>query len=163
MAETVHLFLKANGADIEGESVEGSLGRENSIECLYYEQAVSTAREAASGMATGRRQYQPLLVRKRIDKSSPLILKALTENQAIEGTFRFYRPNPVGDGTTEQFYTVTIRKGRVASVKQLVPDVLDPETSNQPPQEEVTFVFSNIEWTYEQGGITHQDNGDGKR
>ena len=28
-----------------------------------------TAREAGSGMATGRRQYQPLLIRKRIDKS----------------------------------------------------------------------------------------------
>lgn len=163
MAETVHLFLKANGTVIEGESVQSSLGRENSIECLYYEQSVSTAREAGSGLATGRRQYEPLLVRKRIDKSSPLILKALTENQVIEGTFRFYRPNPTGDGTTEQFYTVTIKQARVASVKQFVPDVLDPESAEEPPQEEITFVFHTVEWTYEPGGITHQDNSGGKR
>lgn len=37
------------------------------------------AREAGSGIATGRRQYQPLLIRKRIDKSSPLLMRAITE------------------------------------------------------------------------------------
>jgi type VI secretion system secreted protein Hcp len=163
MAETVHLFLKANGSDIQGESSQSSLGREDSIECLYYEQAVSTAREAASGMATGRRQYQPLLIRKRIDRSSPLIAKALTENQVIEGTFRFYRPSLSGDGTTEEYYTVRIKQGRVGSIKQFVPDVLGTETSVAPPQEEVSFVFNTIEWTYEPGGVTHEDNLGGKR
>ena len=38
MAETVHLFLKANGTDIKGESTQTSLGRADSIECVYYEQ-----------------------------------------------------------------------------------------------------------------------------
>jgi hypothetical protein len=32
-------------------------------------------REAGSGMATGRRQYEPLLIRKRIDKATPLLAK----------------------------------------------------------------------------------------
>lgn len=62
MAETVHLYLKANGTDIKGESTQVSLGREGSIECVYYEQGVITARESGSGLATGRRQYQPLLI-----------------------------------------------------------------------------------------------------
>ena len=53
MAETVHLYLKANGTDIKGESTQTSLGRQDSIECVYYEQGVKTAREAGSGMATG--------------------------------------------------------------------------------------------------------------
>ncbi|HEY0092996.1 MAG TPA: type VI secretion system tube protein Hcp, partial [Archangium sp.] len=101
MAETVHLFLKANGADIPGESTQKSLGRENSIECVYYEQEVVTARERGSGLATGRRQYSPLLIRKRIDKSSPLLVKALVENAVVEGKLMFFRPNPTGDGTTE--------------------------------------------------------------
>src|SRR5688572_18455268 len=98
MAETVHLFLKANGTDIKGDSTQHSLGRQDSIECLYYKQASITAREAGTGMATGRRQYEPLVIRKRIDKSSPLLAKAQCENQAIEGTFKFFRPNPTGDG-----------------------------------------------------------------
>ncbi len=158
MAETVHLFLKANGADIQGESTQVSLERENSIECLHFEHEVMTAREAGSGMATGRRQYKPMLIRKRIDKASPLIAKALCENQTIEGEFRFYRPNPKGDGTTEQFYTVTIEDGRIASLKQVLPDTLVPASSTAPPLEEVTFVFNKISWTIMEGGVSHDDS-----
>ncbi len=157
MAETVHLFLKANGQDIKGESSQTSLGRGNSIECTFYQQNVLTAREAGSGMATGRRQYEPLLIRKRIDKSSPLIAKALVENQKIDATFKFFRPNPTGDGTTEQFYSVEIKEGRVASMKQFLPDTIVPATSTEPPMEEVTFVFSTITWTFTNGGVTHTD------
>jgi len=163
MAETVHLFLKANGQDIKGESSQSSLGRANSIECTFYHQGVLTAREAGSGMATGRRQYEPLLIRKRIDKSSPLIAKALVENQKIDAVFKFFRPNPTGDGTTEQFYSVEIKEGRVASMKQFVPDTIVPATSTEPPMEEVTFVFSTIIWTYTNGGVTHQDTWSGPR
>ena len=163
MAETVHLYLKANRAEIQGESTQTSNGRENSIECVYYEQAVKTAREAGSGMATGRRQYEPLLIRKRIDKSSPLIAKALVENQVIEADFKFFRPNPTGDGTTEQFYTVKIKRGRIASQKQIVPDTIVPATSTEPPLEEVTFVFHSISWTYENGGVSHEDTWDANR
>jgi type VI secretion system secreted protein Hcp len=163
MAETVHLYLKANGSDIQGESSQTSLGRENSIECVFFESGVRTAREAGSGMATGRRQYEPLLIRKRIDKSTPLIAKSLVENQVIEGTFKFFRPNPTGDGTTEQFYTIKITKGRVASQRQWVPDTIVPASSLEPPLEEVAFVFHTIEWTYTNGGITHQDTWDAQR
>ncbi len=160
MAETVHLYLKANGADVHGESTQKSLSRENSIECVYFEQGVVTARESGSGMATGRRQYTPLLIRKRIDKSSPLIAKALTQNTVIEGKFKFFRPNPNGDGTTEQFYTIEIKRGRVASHKQYVPDTIVPATSTEPPLEEITFVFHTISWTYTNGGVVHEDTWD---
>ena len=157
MAETVHAFLKANGQDIKGESTQTSLGRENSIECIYYEQSVDTAREAGSGMATGRRTYLPIKVIKRIDKSSPLIAKALTKNEVIDCKFLFFRPNPTGDGTTQQFYTVEIAKGRIASQKQYVPDSWDPASSTQPPTEEITMIFHTIKWTYTDGGVSHED------
>ncbi len=157
MAETVHLFLKANGQDVKGESTQTSQGRANSIECVFYQQSVLTAREAGSGMATGRRQYEPLMIRKRIDKSSPLIAKALVENAKIDGTFKFFRPNPTGDGTTEQFYSVEIKDGRVASMKQYVPDTIVPVSSTEPPLEEIAFVFHTITWTYTNGGVTHTD------
>jgi type VI secretion system secreted protein Hcp len=157
MAETVHLYLKANGKDVKGESTQTSIGRKDSIECVYYEQKVITAREAGSGMATGRRQYEPLLIRKRIDKSSPLLVKALVENAKVEGAFKFFRPNPKGDGTTEQFYTVEIKDGRIASLKQMVPDTIVPASSTEPPLEEVTFVFHTIKWTFTDGGVSHED------
>ena len=161
MAETVHLFLKINGKDVKGESTQSSMGRADSIECITYEQSVSSAREAATGMVTGRRQFSPLKVTKRIDKSSPLLLKALSQNEKVEGVFKFFRPNPSGDGTTEQFYTAEIKEGNIASVKQLIAMTIKPETAGEPPMEEITFVFRTITWTYTNGGVTHTDSWSG--
>ncbi len=163
MAETVHLYLKANGKDIKGESTQTSLGRADSIECVSYEQGVTSAREAATNMVTGRRQYGPLEVVKRIDKSSPLLVKALVNNEKIDATFKFFRPNPAGDGTTEQFYSVVLKEGHVASVKQYVPATLDPVSAGMPALEKVAFVFKTISWTYTNGGITHEDSWSGNK
>jgi len=160
MAETVHLYLKANGSDVQGESTQTSQGRENSIECLSFVDAVRTAREAGTGMATGRRTYEPLKITKRIDKSSPLIAKALCNNEVTDGICKFFRPNPTGDGTTEQFFTVEFKKGRVASIVRKSMDTLDPASANRPPEEEITFVFHSIKWTYTNGGVEHEDTWD---
>jgi type VI secretion system secreted protein Hcp len=140
---------------INGQVIEGDTTRENrkgQIELLAFEQSVTTAREAGSGLATGRRQYQPLLIRKRIDKASPLLMKALTENSNAEVRFDFYRGNPTGDGTEERFYEISLRNARVASAKI----VMDRDTGE--PMEEITFVFGTIQWTYTNGGVTHEDS-----
>jgi type VI secretion system secreted protein Hcp len=157
MAQSVHLFLKANGKDVEGESTQTSMGRDKSIECVSYEQGVTTAREAGTNTVTGLRQYKPIKIMKRIDKSSPILLKALTENQKIEGVFKFYRPNPAGDGTTQHFYTVKLSEGNISTVRQFIPETLNAETVGHAPLEEIELVFKQISWTYEQGGATHDD------
>jgi len=158
MAQTVHLELTANGTKIDGDSTIASMERENTIECLSFTDAVRTAREASSGMASGDRSYEPITICKRIDKSSPLLAKALCNNEAIEGKFKFFRPNPAGDGTTEQFFTVEIKEGRISAIKRVSPDTIDPAEANAPPTEEVSFVFGYIGWTYEPDGIEHIDH-----
>jgi type VI secretion system secreted protein Hcp len=162
MADNVYLFLQLNGEDIHGESGEQSLGRENSIECVQFVQQVKTLRDTSTGQVTGRRQYDPIVIVKRIDKSSPLLLKGLVQNQVAAGTFKFFRPNPTGDGTTEQFYTIEFKEGRIASVKDYVPDTLDAEAGKRPPLEEVSFVFSKISWTNTSSGASFEDSVSGR-
>jgi type VI secretion system secreted protein Hcp len=156
-AETVHLFLKVNGTPVAGESTQVSLDRQDSIECLSFSQAASLPTDAATTMATGRRQYDPITIRKRVDRSSPLLIPALARNQVAEGTFRFYRPNPSGDGTTQQFFTVEFRKGRIVHYRLIVPDVLDPSSAPLPAMEEVRIVFQTITWKYEPLGVAFED------
>lgn len=158
MAETVHLFLKTNGSGVEGDSSITSLGREGSIECLSFIDAVRTAREAGSGLATGRRSFEPLVIRKRIDQSSPILARSLCNNEVIEGEFRFYRPSPAGDGTTEHFFTVEIKNGRLSHIRRVSPDVIDPASASAPPTEEVGFLFHTIRWVYVPTGVEHEDN-----
>ena len=158
MAETVHLVLKANGQEIKGESTQHDLGREGTIECLQFKDSVRTARELGSRAAVGRRVHEPLEFVKRIDSSSPLLAKALCRNEKIEGTFRFYRPNPAGDGTTEQFFTVEITDGRVDSIERLSPNAHDPASSKAPPLETVRVVYHTIRWVYEVTGAEYVDS-----
>jgi type VI protein secretion system component Hcp len=73
-------FIKFDGVD--GESRQK--GREGWIELTSVSNlppadaaATATAREAGSGLATGRRTYEPIKFHKRIDKASPLLAKAL--------------------------------------------------------------------------------------
>lgn len=157
MAENVYLFLKASGTDIPGDSTVSSDGRENSIECLEYRDSVATPRDASSGMATGRRSYEPIKILKRLDRSTPLIFKALCNNEAIEATFRFFRPNPTGDGTTQHFFTVEIGQARISQIERVNPNTMQGVTATEPAYEEVSFVFGTIRACYEDGGIEHVD------
>lgn len=163
MAEVVQLLLKANGTDIKGEPTQKGMGRSpDAIECVQWEFGVTTNREKGTGTATGRRTHQPIRIVKRIDKATPLIAKALVENEKIDAEFRFFRPDPTGDGTTEQFYTVVISGGRVNHIKQFVPDALNPTSTHSPPCEELSFTYDEISWTFEDGGVSHTDSWSGE-
>jgi type VI secretion system secreted protein Hcp len=157
MAETVHLKLKANGNDIKGESSQHDLERQDTIEIVEFWDKVYSAREKGSRSAVGRRVHDPIAFSKRVDSSSPLLAKALCNNEKIEGVFKFYRPNPAGDGTTEQFFTIKITNGRIDSIERHSPSAMDPASSETPLMEIVKVVFEEIEWTYEPKGIAHVD------
>ncbi|HYG60443.1 MAG TPA: type VI secretion system tube protein TssD [Symbiobacteriaceae bacterium] len=150
-AETVHLYLKVSGQEIQGESTQQSLGRAGSIECVMFEQAIQAAEK--------EREYTPVRCVKRVDKSTPLLIKALVEGRPVEATFKFFRLSPTGDGTTEQFYTIELREARVTSYRMWVPNALVPASASDPPLEEITFAFRAIAWTYTVGGVTYSDGG----
>lgn len=158
MAETVHLYLKANGQDIKGDSTHFDLGRADSIECLQFKDSVRTARELGSRAAVGRRVHEPIEIVKRIDQSSPMLAKALCRNEKIEAEFKFFRPNPNGDGTTEQFFTVKLENGRIDAIERFSPNALDPAEAKAPPMETVRFVYHTITWTYVPSGAEYVDS-----
>ena len=160
MAQTVHLKLKANNSEIKGESTQLADGRTDTIECFYFESGIMTPRDAASGRATGRRQYAPLKVRKRIDKASPLIAKALTNNEKCTGTFSFFRPD--NKGKDEVFYTITIGGAFISDVTVIVPDTLASSAKDaREAYEEVTFTFDSISWEHPVGKTRHDDSWSG--
>ena len=106
----------------------------------------------------GKRVYDPIVIRKRIDRSSPLLAQALAHRQTVVATFRFYRPSPSGDGKEEHFYTIKIEGGYVASIATTSPDTLSPESAALPVTEEVQFNFSKITKTFTEGGLEFEDN-----
>lgn len=163
MAQPIYLFLKlTNGGKVDGESTVSSLGRENSIECSSFDYGVISPREASSGQLTGRRQHSAVVVHKRFDMSTPLLLKALCENDKVESAeFRFFRPALGGEGSEEHFFTVKLQEGYISGVEHKSEDALMAGELAPPPMEKVTFFFKNIAWTYEVNGATHTDSWSG--
>ncbi len=158
MAQTVHLKLEIDGNEIEGESTISSMERENTIECAAFTYGLSTPRDETSFTLTANRQHTPVTITKRIDKSTPLLLKALCRNEPVtKAEFRFFRPSPGGSGAEEQFYTVLLENGFVSSVEQESLDAITGGEKAPPMMEDISFVFRQITWTYEIGGATHVD------
>lgn len=159
-AQPVYLDLFINDVRVAGGSTTVSLGREGHIECLSFMQETSAHRDPASGMLTGMRSHQPIVITKPIDRSSPLLARALVENARVRGVFRFFTAGP--SGTDREIYRIAFNNGHVDAVRSLVDDVLAPGAAVRPAVERVTFSYSDIEWTWLEAGITYRDAGPGE-
>ncbi|MEL6329928.1 MAG: type VI secretion system tube protein TssD [Planctomycetota bacterium] len=115
---------------------------------------VNVDRDAGSGLATGRRTYEPIVFRKRIDKASPLIAKSLTNNESVTGAFKFFRPSPAGDGATEHYYTIEFADAQVVSLRHLTVPLAAGEYTHE---EAVGVIFRNVTYRHEPSGIEHTD------
>ncbi len=94
---------------------------------------------------------------KRIDRATPLLAQALAENRKLEAVFKFYRPSPAGDGTTEQFFSIELKNAFIQSAA-LSAHVGTNSLAVDHPMEEISFVYGDVEWTYADGGISYADS-----
>ena len=158
-AQTVHLTLEIDGNTIEGESTISSMDRQNTIECSSFSWGAFVPTDPASATPSGERRYEPVKVIKRIDKSTPLLAKALTMGQPVTAAeFRFYRPDTEGSGAEVHFYTILLENGYITGISALSEDAIVGGANAPPMMETVSFVFQKITWTYEIGGVVHEDN-----
>lgn len=155
MALNVYLELTANGNRVEGESTVATIGAEdieNAIECLSYQDQAQSAFQR--GLPTGQLSMEPIRIVKRIDKSTPILLKAMDDSETLEARFMFFRTSPE-DGTTELALTTTGTRGRVAFINRTSPATFTSAMAHAPMTEEVGLVFDEYTVTYEPGGQEH--------
>lgn len=136
---------------ISGTTDQGT--RIDGIQILGYSQNVTTAREAGSGLATGRRQYQPLLIRKRIDKSSPLLMRAMGRGEVFPSlriaiTETGQAGSGGGKGST---MTITLTNAQIVAVTHG-----DCDDDCDGVMESVSFIATKIEWSAD--GVTWSDD-----
>ena len=129
---------------------KGEGGREKSgdrIEAVGFAYEVTSPRDAASGMASGKRQHKPLQIIKAIGASSPQFFQALTTNEQLQNvTLEFTKMNQNGEEYV--YYTIKLTNATVSSIRQHTPE-------NAPagkdvagaavPVEEISFTFQRIE------------------
>jgi len=140
-------------------------GREGTIAVQYLQSKIVSPRDAASGLPTGKRQHEPLVFRKAIDKSTPKLLSAMVNNENLtNATFKFYRTNL--NGIEAEYFNIVLTNASLASSNLYHPDSMDstaPAATNNgsgggPELEEFTLTYQKIQWTYVDGGITAEDD-----
>lgn len=134
-------------------SIKGGViksGREGTIEVLSVSHEIVSPRDPATGQATGRRTHKPFIIHKKIDKSSPLLSKALVNNENIS-TWELDFYQPASKGGEALAYTIKLTNANVASIR-LITD------ANGNLTEEVSFTYQKIEWTWNDGKIMADDD-----
>jgi type VI secretion system secreted protein Hcp len=118
----------------------------NLIQVLATTHTVEARVDAMSGMQTGRRVHKPYVVTKLWDRATPLLYKALTQNEVMDIEIYFPRPEPSGEGGQQHYYTVKLGNAVVISIRSITPSTNDPGTANLPQMEDVSFTYDKISW-----------------
>jgi type VI secretion system secreted protein Hcp len=161
MALNAYLTLKGQKQG----TISGSVtqrGHENSILIHSFSHEIDSPRDPASGLPTGKRMHKPVFFLKEVDKSSPLLWNALTNNENLTSVqIQFWAPGVAATGTTapeKQIYTVTLTNASIASMLQSMPNNLDASATKLALQEEITLTYQKIQWTWNDGGMTASDD-----
>ncbi len=139
-------------------------GHTDQTELLGYNFEVKSNRDAATGRATGKRQYQPITIWKASGASSPLFFSALTSNETISKiNFEFYKPDETftsSKGLLYLFYDVELINATVVGYKQIMnlPESLGIKNSVPGLYDEITLVFEKITQTSKSGNTTAADD-----
>jgi type VI secretion system secreted protein Hcp len=160
----LNAYLKITGQK-QG-AINGSVtqkGHENSILIHAFSNEIDSPRDPASGLPTGKRMHKPCFLLKEVDKSSPLLWNALTNNENLTSCqIQFWTPANAAAGTgvgvEKQVYTVTLTNASIASMVQSMPSNVDPSTAKLSLQEEITLTYQKIQWTWNDGGVTAGDD-----
>jgi len=156
-------FMQVTG-ETQGNIEGGSTlpGREGHIELVEYGHSVSQAIDSATGVPAGDKQHRAIRVTKEIDKSSPLLMTAMTNSEKLtDVTIRFWRPSNLGKEI--QFYTVELVNAYIANISHSSRTYADDDwrtVVTAPANETLTISYEKIVWTWEDGGITSEDDWD---
>jgi type VI secretion system secreted protein Hcp len=154
----LNAYLKLKGAkqgDIKGSVTQK--GRADKIMVIAVQHEVSSPRDPASGLPTGKRMHHPFVITKELDKSTPLLFNALCNNEGItEWELQHWQPSPTG--VEKQHYTVKLTNASIAWIRSIMPNNKHPELMKFAEYEEIGFTYQKIEWTWMDGGITAEDD-----
>lgn len=139
MANLVYLTLNGQlqGLISAGCSSLASIG--NKAQVSHLDQIMVTALN--HGMSRSQNvNHQEMTIHKPVDKSTPLLSKAINENECLACDFEYYRTNRFG--INELYYRVKLINARISNIRSSVPHNISD--SGGQPEESVSFTYESI-------------------
>ena len=158
-------YLKLTGEKsgaVKGPVADRDTNKNGSIALLGVEHGIASPRDVATGLASGKRQHQPIVVTKETDRTSPVLTQMLVTNEAISALTLFFfgdddAPGLMG-GRETLLYKIELKNAFVSRIEMSgrVDDEADAG-ARLPLSERVSFVYASISWEWVNGGIMAQD------
>ncbi len=126
----------------------GDDGTQTTMDVLKFQQGIVSPRDAASGQATGKRQYNPITIVKRVDASTPRLFQACATNEILPAVQFVLRP----PGASADQLKVTLTDAACADLTDSTSEggTLELET--------IHFTFRKIEVEHLIGKTMFQDD-----
>lgn len=127
------------------------------IMVLAFDHTVEVPRDAISGQTTGLRVHKELRITKQFDKTSPLLMEALTSGEILtEVEIFWYRAQP--EGGQQLYYRTVLGNARIIRVHDYMHNCNDPDKSHESHMEDVYFCYDRITWSHEVSNTMSVDN-----
>ncbi|MBI2803451.1 MAG: type VI secretion system tube protein Hcp [Planctomycetes bacterium] len=166
MAMMAYAYLKGQKSG----QIKGSItqkGREDSIGVIAVSHEIVSPRDPQSGLPTGQRMHKPFVITKELDKSSPILFNVLCTNENIsEAVFKFWTPQvkaATGVGGEVQHYTIKLTNANIATISFRMANIRHADLVKLTEFEEIAMTYQKIEWTWNDGGITADDDWESRK
>ncbi len=143
--QTHSFWVKITGSKIGTFRGETTLkGRESSVEGFRFSYQVTSPRDVATGLPSGRRQHSPITFTKLWGPASPQIFQACVTNEILSTVrFEFWKTIPSGQQVIYQ--TITLTNASISTVRRYVAVASAGDPPDPRDLEDVTFTFQKIE------------------
>jgi type VI secretion system secreted protein Hcp len=138
-------FITISG-QVQGTFAGDGSGGKNKDRIRIYSYAFSgqSLRDPATGHASGKRQYHPVVVTKEWGAASPQIWTAFATNELLtEVLIEFIGTNP--HGLEQVDHSIKLTNTTITEVRDYTERVPPPDGTEMRPLDEVSFVFEKIE------------------
>jgi type VI secretion system secreted protein Hcp len=110
------------------------------IQVTGFSHEIISPRDPASGLATGKRQHQPIVLTKQLDATTPLFLSALVTNEILTNV------------------TIGLSEGGQQVATVVLTNASISDYTAHGTTEKWSFTYQKITWTWLNGGITATDD-----
>ncbi|EDY5732090.1 type VI secretion system tube protein Hcp [Salmonella enterica] len=152
MSNPAYLWLTdANGSPIIGSSLV--TGRIGAIELKAETHHLSIPVDGNTGRLTGTRVHTPITVQKDFDKTTPLLYKALSENQTLKSaTIKMYQI--LDAGVESEYFNIILENVKVTGI---TPNLF-PGSGTGTHSETIQLRYEAITWKHCDGNIIYKDS-----
>lgn len=166
MAMAAYAYLKgAKSGQIKGSVTQK--GREDSIMVIAVSHSIMSPRDPQSGLPTGQRMHKPFTFTKELDKATPILYNVLCTNENLtECIFKFWTPQikaATGVGSEVQHFTIKLTNANIASLDFRMANIRHTDLVKFAEYEELALTYQKIEWTWNDGGITADDDWEARK